>query len=111
MSAVRSTRRPARSLTLTMIGHAAVWYQQQKEALESRPDGSVQACACCDTVYPVAGLKRLDSYAVYERASQVVSFNWDDPICKFCREDFQADFGTEDTDVYHVYDRGFDRRD
>jgi hypothetical protein len=107
----RNTRRPARGLTLTAIGHAAVWYQQQKEALAARPVGSVQACACCDTVYPVAGLARIESYEVYERASEVVSFNWDDLVCKFCREDFQADFGEPDTDVYHVFDTGIDPRD
>lgn len=111
MSAARASRRPARSLTLTMVGHAAVWYQQQKEALAARPAGSTAACACCDTVYPVAGLKRLDSYEVYERASQVVSFNWDDPICKYCAQDFSEEFGTEDTDVYHVYDRNLGKAD
>jgi hypothetical protein len=106
-----SARRAPRSLTLTMIGHAAVWHLDQKEALAKRPKEAAQACACCDTVYPTAGLKPIESYEVYARASEVVSFERDDLVCKFCREDFQADFGQPDTDVYHIFDTGIDPRD
>lgn len=55
MTATRN--RPARSLTLTMIGHAAVWHLEQAEALAARPANATQACACCDTVYPVGGIE------------------------------------------------------
>jgi hypothetical protein len=104
-------RRPARSLTLTSIGFAAAWYHEQKEALASRPAESTAQCACCDTVYPVAGLKPLDSDAVYMKASEVVSFERDDLVCRFCADDFNADFGDEDTDVYSIFDTGFDPAD
>jgi hypothetical protein len=105
-------RRPApRNFTLTAIGHAAVWYLDQKEALAARPKEATQACACCDTIYPTAGLKPIESYEVYARASEVVSFNRDDLVCRHCREDFEADFGGEDNDVYSIYDTGFDPND
>lgn len=104
-------RRPARNFNLTMIGHAAVWYLDQKEALAARPKEATQACACCDTIYPTAGLKPIDSYEVYALASEVVSLNRDDLVCRHCREDFEADFSGEDNDVYHVFDTGHDRND
>lgn len=104
-------RRPARSLTLTMKGFAAAWRAEQKAALAARPVEATAQCACCDTIYPAAGLKPLDSYEVYKRASEVVSFERDAGVCRFCREDFEADFGGEDTDVYHVFDTGFDPAD
>jgi hypothetical protein len=101
----------ARRFNLTMIGHAAVWHLDQKEALAARPAEATAACACCDVIYPVGGLKPLDSYQVYVRASEVVSFNRDDGVCRFCREDFQADFGGDDDDVYHIFDTGVDPND
>jgi hypothetical protein len=104
-------RRPARSLTLTMKGFAAAWRAEQQAALAARPVESTAACACCDTVYSVKGLKPLDSDAVYMKASEVVSFERDDLVCRFCREDFQADFGDEDADVYSIFDTGRDRND
>jgi hypothetical protein len=106
-----SARRAPRSITLTAIGYAAVDYHNQKIALAARPAYATQACACCDTIYPTAGLKPLDSYEVYKRASEVVSFNRDDLVCKFCREDFAADFGGEDNDVYSIFDTGIDPND
>jgi hypothetical protein len=105
-----SARRAPRSITLTMIGHAFVWRDVQKEALAARPANATAACACCDTVYPVKGLKPLDSDAIYMRASEVVSFNRDDLVCRHCRDDFAADFGGDD-DVYSIYDTGHDPRD
>jgi len=81
-----------RSFTLTMLGHAAAWLLDQQEKRAARPASATAPCACCDTVYPAAGLKPLDSDWVYAQASQVVSFERDDLVCKFCREDFQADF-------------------
>lgn len=103
--------RPARSLTLTAIGHAAVWHFQQAEALAARPAEATAQCACCDTVYPIGGLKPIESYEVYVRASEVVSFERDDLVCRFCRDDFQADFGGDDGDVYSIFDTGIDPRD
>lgn len=105
-----TTRRAGRKFTLTMKGHATVWYLNQAEALAARPADATAQCACCDTVYPAKGLKPLDSDAVYEQASQVVSFERYAPICRFCAEDFNADFG-EDTDVYSIFDRGIDPND
>jgi hypothetical protein len=106
-----SARRAPRSLTLTMTGYQAAWFFRQDAELAERPKEATQACACCDTIYPTAGLKPIESYEVYARASEVVSFERDDLVCKFCREDFQADFGQPDTDVYHIFDRGIDPRD
>lgn len=106
-----STRRAPRSLTLTMIGHAAVWHLEQAEALAARPANATAPGACCETVYRTEALKPLESDYVYSKASEVVSFERDDLVCKFCREDFAADFGEEPADVYHIYDRGHDPRD
>jgi hypothetical protein len=103
-------RRAPRNFNLTMIGHAAVWYLDQKEALGARPAEATAACACCDTVYPAKGLKPLDSDYVYMKASEVVSFERNSPVCRHCAEDFAADFPEPD-DVYSIFDRGIDRND
>lgn len=96
--------------TLTMLGHAAVWRFDEIDSLAAQPEGATAPCACCDEVYAVGGLKPLDSDYVYMKASEVVSFERDDPVCKFCAADFAADF-QEPADVYHVFDRGLDRCD
>ncbi len=100
-----------RTFNLTSLGHHAVWFLNQRDQLAKRPTSATAPCACCDTVYSVEGLKPLDSDEIYMRASEVVSFERDDLVCKFCRDDFQVDFGTPDTDVYHVFDLGIDPAD
>ncbi len=105
------TRRAPRGLTLTMKGIQAAWHFQQADQLAARPASATAACACCDEIYPAAGLKPLDSDAVYQRASEVVSFERDDLVCRFCIQDFAVDFGETDDDVYHVFDLGHDPRD
>lgn len=104
-------RRAPRSLTLTAIGYAAVDYHNQQAALAARPADATAACAVCDTIYSVKGLKPLDSDDVYARASEVVSFSRNDPVCKFCAQDFETDFGGDDGDVYHMFDTGHDPND
>lgn len=105
-----TTRRPARSLTLTMKGYSAAWRFRQQAELAARPTNATAQCACCDTTYPAAGLKPLDSDYVYSKASEVVSFERDSLVCRFCADDFSADF-QEPEDVYSVFDTGHDKND
>ena len=107
-----ATRRAPRSFTLTMLGYQAAWQFEQAEQLAARPVTATAACACCDEVYVTKGLKRLDSDTVYyQAASRECSFERDALVCAPCRRSFEASYGSEKDDVYHVFNRGHDWRD
>ena len=106
-----SARPATRKFNLTMKGYHAAWFFEQEEALAARPANATAACATCDTVYPSAGLKPLDSDYTYEQAAKDISFERDGKLCPACRARFMAEYGVKANDVYSVYDLGNDRND
>lgn len=91
-----TTRRPARSLTLTMKGFAAAWRAEQKAALAARPVEATAQCACCDTECSTATLAPLATEFTYERAVRDYSFERYDDLCACCRETFEAEYGRDE---------------
>jgi hypothetical protein len=105
-----TTKRPARGITLTMVGFHAAWFLEQQEQLAARPANATAPCGCCDEIYATAGLKSLASDEVYEQASSLCSFERDALLCPACRKAFESEYISAE-DVYHVYDTGRDRND
>lgn len=74
-----------------------------------RTAAATARCACCDDVYAVHGLTALEHDYTYVAAGEAACFDRDDRLCAPCRRSFEAEFGTEREDVYHVFDIGLNQ--
>lgn len=98
-----------RPFNLTMLGVAAAWQAEEAAIMAARPADATGCCDLCGDVYASKVLAALDSDHTYERASAAEDgpAHRDALLCKHCRRDLEARYGTEDTpDVYHILDAG-----